>query len=71
MTWTAMRPDSGRPNGRQMSLWSERPRVGVDLGLERLVGVVRSEEVGVPDDEALLVVVGVAEPKRDAVDVGG
>ena len=39
-----------------------RPRVGVDLGLqrrlERLVGVVRAEEVGVPDEEALLVVVG-------------
>ena len=47
------------------------PRVGVDLGLQgglqRPVGVVRAEEVGVADEEALLVVVGVDEPAGDAL----
>ena len=48
-----------------------RPGVEVDFGLERrlerLVGVVRAQEVGVADEEALLVVVGVDEPAGDAV----
>ena len=48
-----------------------RPRVLVDLGLERglqrPVGIVGAEEIGVADEEALLVVVGVDEPARDAV----
>ena len=43
------------------------PRVLVDLGLERglerLVRVVRAEEVGVADEEALFVVVSVDEPQ--------
>ena len=47
------------------------PRVGIDLGLQgglqRPVGVVRAEEVGVADEEALLVVVGVDEPAGDAL----
>ena len=47
------------------------PGVAVDLGLEggleRLVGVVGAQEVGVADEEALLVVVGVDEPAGDAV----
>ncbi len=47
------------------------PGVFVDLGLkrdlERLVGVAGAEEVGVADEEALLVVVGVNEPAGDAV----
>ena len=57
------------------------PRFGVDLGfqrgLERLVGVVhRAGEVGVADEEALAVVVGVEEPAGDlfrarAADVAG
>ena len=42
----------------------------VDLGLEgrlqRLVGVVGAEEIGVADEEAFLVVVGVDEPAGDA-----
>lgn len=47
------------------------PGFGVDLGLERRlegpVGVVRSEEVGVADEKAFLVVVGVDESAGDAV----
>lgn len=46
------------------------PCVFVDPGfegcLERLVGVVCAEEIGVSDEEALFVVVGVEEPTRDA-----
>ena len=41
---------------------------GLEGGLERLVGVAGAEEVGVADEEALLVVVGVDEPAGDAVD---
>ena len=47
------------------------PRFSVDLGLEGrlegLVAVVGAEEVGVADEEALLVVVGIDEPAGDAV----
>ena len=47
------------------------PGFAVDLGLEgglkRLVGVVGTEEVGVANEEALLVVVGIDEPAGDAV----
>jgi hypothetical protein len=46
MTFTAMRPVAGLGNGREMSLLRVDPGVLVDLGLqrglERLVGVVRS-----------------------------
>jgi hypothetical protein len=41
--------------------------LGLQRGLERLVGVVGAEEIGVADEEALLVVVGVDEPAGDAV----
>ena len=48
-----------------------RPGFLVDLGLQRrlqrAVGIVRAEEVGVADEEALFVVVGVDEPAGDAV----
>ena len=71
MTLTAMRPEAGRSKGREVSLWRVLPGVAVDLGLEggleRLVGVVGAQEVGVADEEALLVVVGVDEPAGDAV----
>ena len=47
-----------------------RPGVGVDLGLEGglegLVGVAGAEEIGVSDEKALFVVVGVDEPAGDA-----
>ena len=47
-----------------------RPGFFVDLGLERglegLVGIVCAEEIGVADEEALLVVIGVDEPAGDA-----
>ena len=46
------------------------PGVGVDFGFqggsERLVGVAGAEEVGLADEEALFVVVGVDEPAGDA-----
>lgn len=48
-----------------------RPRFLVDLGLERclqcLVRIVRSQEVGVPNEEALRVVVRVDEPASKPV----
>ncbi len=66
-----MRPDFGlveRPRGVAVQ---RRPGFRVDLGLQRglqrAVGIVRAEEVGVADEEALLVVVGVDEPAGDAV----
>ena len=47
------------------------PGFGIDLGfescLERAVGIVRAEEIGVADEEAFFVVVGVDEPAGDAV----
>ena len=46
------------------------PGFGVDLGfqggLQGFVGVVGAEEVGVADEEAFFVVVGVDEPAGDA-----
>ena len=48
-----------------------RPGFFVDLslkcGLQRAVGVVGAQEVGVADEEAFFVVVGVDEPAGDAV----
>ena len=50
-----------------------RPGVCVDLGLEGglegFVGIVGPEEIGVADEETLLVVVGVDKPAGDAVGV--
>ena len=47
------------------------PSFFVDLGfqrcLERLVGIVGAQEIGVADEETLLVVVGIDEPAGDAV----
>ena len=71
MTLTAMRPDEGRSKGREVSLLSVDQAssliLGLEGGLERLVGIARAEEVGVADEEALLVVVGIDEPAGDAV----
>jgi len=39
----------------------------LESGLERLVRIVRAKEVGVPDEETLLVVVGVDEPACDSL----
>ena len=48
-----------------------RPGFFVDLGfeggLQRAVGIVGAEEVGVADEEAFFVVVGIDEPAGDAV----
>ena len=41
--------------------------LGFERGLQRAVGIVRAEEVGVADEEAFFVVVGVDEPAGDAV----
>ena len=41
--------------------------LGLERDLERLIGAASAEEVGVADEEALLVVVGVDEPAGDAV----
>jgi len=41
--------------------------LGLESGLERAVGVVRAEEIGVADEEALFVVVGVDEPAGNAI----
>ena len=50
-----------------------RPGLLVDLRLEGVfkgtIRVVLTEEVGMADEEALLVVVGIDEPAGDAVDV--
>ena len=70
MTFTAMRPASACRTAA-MCRCEGSPMLRVDLGLQRglqrAVGVVRAEEVGVADEEALLVVVGVDEPAGDAV----
>ena len=60
MTLTAMRPVEGFANGRELSLLSGRGvlvDLGLQRGLERFLGIVRAEEVGVADEEAFLVVV--------------
>ena len=40
---------------------------GLESSLEGFVGVVGAEEVGMADEEAFLVVVGVNEPASDAI----
>ena len=71
MTLTAIRPDFGLSNGARYVAVQRLPSVLVDLGLERglecLVGIVCAKEVGVADEEAFFVVVGVDEPAGDAV----
>ena len=70
MTLTAMRPEAGRSKGREVSLWrvspASRSNLGLEGGLERLVGVVAAQDVGVAAEEAPLVVVGVDEPAGNA-----
>ena len=71
MTFTAIRPDFGLSNGREVSLCSVAQASSLisafSVVFSALVRVVRAEEVGVADEEALLVVVGVDEPAGDAV----
>src|SRR5680860_893491 len=67
---------AGRARERAGDIAIERgPGVLVDLGfqrgLERLVGVLRAEEIGVADEEILLVVSRVNEPGGDAFGVVG
>ena len=68
---TAMRPDSGLREWARRVAMERLPGVSVDLGLERgpqrLVGIASAQEVGVANEERLLVVVGVDEPASDAV----
>ena len=68
---TAMRPDSGRGNGRDVALCSvAQASSSISArrgGLERLVGVAGTQEVGVADEETLLVVVGINEPAGNAL----
>ena len=57
---------------RARSVAVERgPGVFVDLGLEGglegAVGIIRTEEIGLPNKKALTVVVGVDEPAGDAI----
>src|SRR5580704_17822266 len=40
--------------------------LGLERGLERFVRIVRAQEIGVADEEALLVIVGVDEPAGDS-----
>ena len=71
MTLTAMRPDLGVSKSREVSLLSVVQASSLISALrvifERLVGIVRTQEIGVADEEALLVVVGVDEPAGDAL----
>ena len=68
---TAMRPDSGLGEWARHVAVERCPSVCIDLGLEgglqRLVRVIGSEEVGVANEERLFVVVGVDEPAGDAI----
>ena len=71
ITLTAMRPDLGLSKGREVSLLSVAQASSLisalSVVLSALVGIVRAQEVGVADEEALLVVVGVDEPAGDAL----
>ena len=64
-------PDAGFSNGREVSLWSVSHASTVNLRfqrrLERFVGVVRAEEIGVTHEKTLRVIVGIDEPAGDAV----
>jgi hypothetical protein len=64
-------PGGGFGEGPRGVAVERRPGVFVDLGLEggleRLVGILGAEEIGVADEEALFVVVGVDEPAGDAL----
>ena len=45
--------------------------LGFQAGFERLVRIVRAHEIGVADEEAFLVIVGVDEPGGDVVFAAG
>jgi hypothetical protein len=73
MTLPAMRPVEGFANGRETALWRLPCFLvyfGFECGFEGLVRVVGAEEIGVADEEAFSVVVGVNEPAGDALRVG-
>ena len=71
MTLTAIRPLVGSREGARDGRVERRPGGLVDVGaegaLELVVGVVGAEEVGVADEELLVVVGGVDEPAGDVV----
>ena len=71
ITFTAIRPDLRLVERSRRVAVQRRPGFFVDLrfqrGLQRAVGIVGAEEVGVADEEAFFVVVGVDEPAGDAV----
>src|SRR4051812_42283141 len=41
--------------------------LGLEGGLQSTIGIVRSKEIGLTDEEALFVVIGIYEPAGDAV----
>ena len=41
--------------------------LGLECGLERTIGVVRAQEVGVADEETFLVIISVDEPARNSL----
>jgi len=78
MTFTAMRPDfhgdAAGFRGRELAAGGAveaGPGVGVDLGFQGgfqfLIGVLAAEEIGLTDEEAVGVVVGIDEPAGDVV----
>ena len=68
-----MRPGRGAGERTRDVAVESRPGGRVDLRLEgrlqRLVRVVRAQEIGVADEETLLVIVGVDEPAGDAAGI--
>ena len=65
-----MRPESGLGNGREVALFrvaQASASISARRVVQGLVGVAGAQEVGVADEEALLVVVGVDEPAGDAL----
>ncbi len=64
----------GRVEGLALGAVEGSPEGFVDLGsegaFELLEGLVGAEEVGVPDEEAFSVVIGVDEPTGDVVGRG-
>ena len=70
MTLTAMRPDLGLSKGREVSLLSVAQASSLISALRVILSdlaIVGAQEIGVADEEALLVVAGVDEPAGDAL----
>ena len=71
MTLTAMRPESGLSNGRDVSLCSvdqaSASISALSVVFSDLYGSACSQEVGVADKEGLFVVVGVDKPAGDPI----